>query len=313
MLAQTRTTNGSRTAFGSALRAVAMAVLISPLLVTLSAPSAEAASYRYWSYWSTSGSGAWGYSNVGAGSTRPANGSVQGWRFAVSAGASNSTITPRVAGNFTELCGATPPAPNRKRVGLVVDFGTANDAPRGEAPPASRTFCVDAPAKASGAAVLLQALSVRSKDGLVCGINGYPRTECTAVIASPKTTPRTTSNSSPRATVPKRNGSGGSASSASSGRTANGSQAPPRATATEDADAATPPSSGRASPTQPPAANASTAPSTALPSPAATLVTDTAATDDGTGRGTPGGVLVSVLLLSLAAGSAFLLRRRSAQ
>jgi hypothetical protein len=151
--------------------------------------TANAASYRYWSFWVGAGDG-WSYAQVGAGSTRPADGSVQGWRFAISAGASSSTIPPRVAASFATICGSDPAPEGRKRIGLVVDFGTTADAPTGETPPRGiARVCLEAPASATGAAVLAQAFAVRSKDGLVCGIDGYPRTECAAIVRDAAPTP----------------------------------------------------------------------------------------------------------------------------
>ena len=91
------------------------------------ASTAEATSYRFWAYWLGSDTG-WSFSNQGA-SRRPADGTVEGWRFAVSE-ASSSTTPPRHSTSFAQICGSTPPQDGKKRVGLVVDFGTATDAPR---------------------------------------------------------------------------------------------------------------------------------------------------------------------------------------
>jgi hypothetical protein len=294
--AQQRPVRRTRASAGSLLRAAAMSALLLPALVAVSASSADAASYRYWSFWTANASGSWTYSNVGAASTRPNDGDVQGWRFAVSGGASSSTITPRTAGSFDALCAGQPPVADKKRVGLVVDFGTRADAPPGEAPPTSRTFCVLAPVKASGAAVLLQALSVRTKDGLVCGIDGYPRTECAVVVADPlpsakpKNSPETTQQpaaASRRATAAPRTSVDATAAPASAAR-ATASPTSPRPNTSATAAAADPSTSARP-----------------------TVVTDAAPASASGSTGSPLGVFVAIALLALAAGSAFLLRRRA--
>ena len=69
-----------------------------------------------------------GFSNQGA-SRRPADGGVEGWRFAISP-ATSSTIPPRHSPSFSSLCGNTPAEDGKKRVGLVIDYGTSSDAPR---------------------------------------------------------------------------------------------------------------------------------------------------------------------------------------
>jgi hypothetical protein len=284
---------------GSLLRVAAVAAMLLPALVAVSASSADAASYRYWSFWTANASGSWTYSNVGAASTRPNDGDVQGWRFAVSTGANSSTIAPRTAGSLDALCAGQPPVADKKRVGLVVDFGTRADAPPGEAPPTSRTFCVLAPVKASGASVLLQALSARTKDGLVCGINGYPRTECAVVVtdARPSATPDNSPETTQQPAAPNRRPS-------------------PVPRTTVDSSAA-PPSTTKATPSTttapPPRTPSSAAVGAADPRASATptVVTDAAPASASGSTGSPLGVFVAVALLALAAGSAFLLRRRA--
>lgn len=156
------------------------------------AAPAEATSYRFWSYWT--GGSEWTFSNQGA-ARRPVDGAVEGWRFAISA-ASSSTVTPRHSPTFASLCRNTPAEDGTKRVGLVVDFGIAEDAPSGESPPAMLTRCAVVPEDANGYEVLLTAVQLRTDSGLICGMNGYPATECGVPVTDPTPSPSNTGGGS---------------------------------------------------------------------------------------------------------------------
>lgn len=173
-----------------ALRAAAVLAAAFATLAVLGAwgaAPAEATSYRFWSYWLGAES-QWSFSSQGA-SRRPADGTVDGWRFAVSE-ASSSTIPPRHSSSFGRICGSTNPVDGSKRVGLVVDFGTTADAPDGETPGALISTCVVAPTDANGYEVLdLAGFQLRTDSGLICGLNGYPTTECGVVVADPAPSP----------------------------------------------------------------------------------------------------------------------------
>ncbi|MCZ3387457.1 MAG: hypothetical protein LH630_10960, partial [Actinomycetia bacterium] len=145
------------------------------VLGTWGAAPADATSFRFWSYWLGSDDG-WAFSSQGA-SRRPADGTVDGWRFAISE-ASSSTTTPRRSPSFARICGSTDPVDGNKRVGVVIDFGTTADAPDGETPGALISRCVVAPEDANGYDVLAAVVALRSDGGLICGMNGYPATEC---------------------------------------------------------------------------------------------------------------------------------------
>ena len=137
---------------------------------------AEATSYRYWTYW-TGGSGQWSFSSQGA-ARRPPDGSVDGWRFAVSEEA-GSSATPGLTSSFRTICASTAAQPNMKRVGIVVDFGTASDAPPGDQPPSATVArCVVVPTSANGYDVLAAVASLRTESGLICAIAGYPSVGC---------------------------------------------------------------------------------------------------------------------------------------
>ncbi|MFE3648160.1 SCO2322 family protein, partial [Streptomyces sp. NPDC059152] len=92
---------------------------------------------------------------------------------------------PPTAPDFAALCDRTPARAGAKRVGVVIDFGTAADAPSGERPPAGRTACAQVPADASaGEALAAVAKPLRyDADALLCGIAGYPRSGCAEQVA----------------------------------------------------------------------------------------------------------------------------------
>lgn len=146
---------------------------------------ADATSYRFWSYWI--GGSDWTFSTQGA-ARRPADGTVDGWRFAISPD-SASALSPRHSPSFNRLCKGTPAQEGQKRVGLVVDYGTPEDAPDGESPPSMITSCAVVPEDANGYAVLTTVAGLRSEGGLICGINGYPPTECGESVSDPTTSP----------------------------------------------------------------------------------------------------------------------------
>ncbi len=182
------------------------------VLGTWGAAPADATSYRFWAYW-LGGDSDWSFSSQGA-SRRPADGTVDGWRFAVSEASSSST-PPRHTPSFGRICESTDAVDGSKRVGLVVDFGTTADAPDGETPAGLISTCVVAPADANGYEVLdLASVQLRTDSGLICGLNGYPATECGAVVADPTSSPSDN---------PPGNGGGGSGSTPGSTDTGAGS------------------------------------------------------------------------------------------
>ena len=77
-------------------------------------------------------------------------------------------------------------AAGQKRVAVVIDPGVVSDAPSGETPAAAHVACVQVPESANGAQVLAKAAVLRTNDGMVCGLDGYPQSEC-AVVVRPAT------------------------------------------------------------------------------------------------------------------------------
>lgn len=156
-----------------------LTVLVAACAVLLGgAGSAEAAGYRYWSFWAGNGEN-WEYATQGPSLLRPDDGSVQGFRFAVSED-SGEAAQPRRAPDFGAICAGTPAKDGAKRVALVIDPGTAADAPGGEEPPAPRTACAQVAPDASSAEALAAVAKPLRYDGsaLLCAISGYPKTGC---------------------------------------------------------------------------------------------------------------------------------------
>ena len=157
-------------------RVAVLGVLAGLLLaLVLPAAAASAAAYRYWGYFTLSG-GTWQFATKGPAQTQPADGSVEGYRFAV--GAAGDTRTPRATPSFADLCAQTTGQSGKKRVGVVLDYGRAADSADGSTPPKPKGACALLATNATGAQVLAAVASVRAEKGLVCGIDDYPATGC---------------------------------------------------------------------------------------------------------------------------------------
>ncbi|WP_051943385.1 SCO2322 family protein [Streptacidiphilus rugosus] len=181
----------TRTARAAAVLAVALLAL--PLLL---ARPASATAYRYWSFWSWAGNG-WSYQQQGPNTAVPADGSVDGWRFGVSVDSAHA-VQPRSAAtpSFAELCARTPAVSGKKRVAVVLDYGTDSGAP------AERTGCAVLSTEASSAQLLAQLVPPLRYDsnGILCAISGYPAQGCGEAVADNGSAP-------PAAAAPKSGGS----------------------------------------------------------------------------------------------------------
>ncbi|MEU5469692.1 SCO2322 family protein [Streptomyces lydicus] len=160
-------------------RAAGALLLAGAVTVLAAAGPAQAQEYRYWAFWDGADRGSWTYATQGPATVRPADGAVEGFRFTVSAD-SAAAGRPRAAADFDALCRATPAKDGRKRIGIVIDFGTAADAPGGARPPAARTACAQVPEDASaGEALAAVARPLRyDSNALLCAIAGYPTSGC---------------------------------------------------------------------------------------------------------------------------------------
>ncbi|MFE9168169.1 SCO2322 family protein [Streptomyces kebangsaanensis] len=166
------------------LSALALAAFLTA--AGIGAGQAQAAGYRYWSFWDRDG-GNWAYATEGPSTARPSDGDVQGFRFSVSEDSQDAS-KPRGTADFGAVCGKTPAREGDKRVALVLDFGTRADAPAGETPPAPRTACARVPADATTAEALASVAGPLRYDtnALLCAISGYPQKGCGEQVATGK-------------------------------------------------------------------------------------------------------------------------------
>lgn len=159
-------------------------------LTLLAASPALASTYRYWSFWDGAG-GTWAYATQGPSSARPTDGSVQGFHFVVSKDAADQAAPPRADADFAAICSATAPVAGKKRIALVIDFGTPAEAQAGETPPqdAPRTACAQVGPDATTAEALAEvAKPLRyNSAALLCAISGYPKQGCGEPIADTAT------------------------------------------------------------------------------------------------------------------------------
>lgn len=191
---------------GAGVRRAAALALLTALAAAVSlcaAGTAQAAGYRYWSFWEGDGS-RWTYATQGPSLVRPGDGAVQGFRFSVSED-SGDAARPRRTPDFAAVCGDTPVKDGSKRVALVIDPGTAADAPAGERPPAPRTACARVAPDASTADALASVAKPLRYDSaaLLCAISGYPVSGCGEQIAGDAgDAPPSTATASGSATAP---------------------------------------------------------------------------------------------------------------
>lgn len=163
-----------------------IAVLAALLTSTFSIPAhAASKGWRYWGYYQAAAkSSTWKAAMTGP-TVDIADGSVEGWIFTFSNDDIPST-PPSVKPDFKSICGKTQPQKGLKRIGLVIDFGNAAYAPKGERVKKTIIRCVLTAKESQGIDVLAQEISVRQADsGLICGFNGYPAKECGVEIATP--------------------------------------------------------------------------------------------------------------------------------
>jgi len=162
-----------------------MAALLAVVSVPLvGATPAHAASYRYWGYYHGTSKGTWAFASTGAVAVKPADGAVEGWRFAVS-GASDARY-PRVTPSFATVCTNTAAVSGKKRVAVYIDSGLAQETPTGSSFPAAPTAaCAVVPSAWNGEQVLASVEKLRESKGLVCAIGGYPSIGCGDSVKKP--------------------------------------------------------------------------------------------------------------------------------
>ena len=175
-----RTTHRRRAAVASPCAAV-LALVVTVITMVVPAGAASAAAYRFWGYYQLSGS-SWQFAPKGPAQLTPAEGAVEGWRFAV-AGESD-TRPPRVTTTFDAVCGGTAAKAGQKRVAVVIDYGRPADQEDGSTPPDPVARCASVPTAASGAEVLAAVATVRSSGELVCALDGIPASGCGGAVKS---------------------------------------------------------------------------------------------------------------------------------
>ena len=164
-----------------------VAAFFATSVLTFPASSAADKGYRYWGYYqSAPGKSEWSYAQTGP-TTIVADGSVEGWAFTFSGDTVPDAAKPRVVPSFRYLCGKTKAVAGKKRIGLVIDFGSAFLRPKDEKTPSIIKSCIVTDTKSIGADVLAAAAKIRAEaSGMICGINGYPAKECGIEVDTPK-------------------------------------------------------------------------------------------------------------------------------
>lgn len=164
---------------------IAIAFLITSTF-TLTAPAnAAGKGWRYWGYYQAApGVKTWTAAMTGP-TVDVQDGAVEGWSFVFDA-SDVPTIAPSIKPDFASICRRVKDDKNLKRIALVVDFGRAAYAPKGERVQSSFTKCVQIAKSAQGIDVLGKAVKIRAANsGLICGLNGYPAKECGVEIPTP--------------------------------------------------------------------------------------------------------------------------------
>ena len=164
---------------------LAVLVALPAVLVGLAGSAQAADGYRYWNYFHVQG-GTYAFAQTGPGDFRPKDGAVEAYRYGLSSSAKG--LAPRTAAttySFADLCKGTHAAGGEKRVGVLIDYGTAADADGGATPPKPRGACAVVPTAATGQQVLDKVADLRAEKGLVCGIDGYPVKGCSVTVKNP--------------------------------------------------------------------------------------------------------------------------------
>jgi hypothetical protein len=172
-------------------RNIAIIFIASIFTSLFSITPANAADYRYWTYWVTTND-SWSFANFGAAdkeNSLATDQMVVGFKFAIT-GADNG-LPPSESAVFAELCPDTSEQAGALRVAVVVDYNDQSIAPEGETPPSPNVVSCVTVNEGQTAADALNAtnLEIRANDGFVCGISGYPKEECGLEIASTTTDP----------------------------------------------------------------------------------------------------------------------------
>lgn len=152
-------------------------------------PARAADGYKYWNYFHVT-AGKYAFAKTGPSGYTPKDGSVEAYRYGLSSTAAG--IDPRTAATtytVDEICATSPAAKTgQKRVGVLIDYGTVEEAARGESPAEPRAACAVVSDGANGQQVLDAVADIRLDKQLLCGIDGYPVTSCSVTVKDPPAT-----------------------------------------------------------------------------------------------------------------------------
>lgn len=161
-------------------------LLLALVFVAGTARTASAADgYKYWNYFHVTG-GKYVFAQTGPADFTPKDGTVEAYRYGLSTAADG--LAPRTdATTFTvdDICSGTTAKAGQKLVGVLLDYGTADDADGGAAPPEPKAVCAAVPTSANGQQVLDAVADVRLDKSLTCGIDGYPVKGCSVTVKNP--------------------------------------------------------------------------------------------------------------------------------
>lgn len=161
---------------------IALAIALSALFFAGSPAAAD--DYRYWSFY-VGQDNAWTFAPTGPADNALADRDVNGWQFGIF-GAEGGAM-PGQAPSFADLCPSLESAGESQgqlRIAVVIDAGTAAEAPTGETPIEDRVECLLLPEGANSFQALAKAADVRQENGMVCGLDGYPATECAPIVST---------------------------------------------------------------------------------------------------------------------------------
>jgi len=161
--------------------------LLSALLVVggTAGPAQAADGYKYWNYFHVE-NGKYVFAQTGPADYQPKDGAVEAYRYGLSSTADG--IQPRTEAttySVDDICKGVAAKQGQKLVGVLLDYGTAEDAGSGETPPEPRAACAAVPTKANGQQVLDAVADVRVENQLTCGIDGYPVKGCSVTVKNP--------------------------------------------------------------------------------------------------------------------------------
>ena len=149
-------------------------------LSALTVAPAHAAAYRYWGFYQLT-DGAWAFAQKGSDQTVPADGRVDGWRFAVA----DDSLDPLPARrpDLRRRSAARPlPRPARSGSASSSTSGARPMPPTARPRPSRRRCAPSSPRTPRARPCSPRRGDVRTEKGLVCGVAGYPASDCGGAV-----------------------------------------------------------------------------------------------------------------------------------